>query len=129
MIRLGMTNPPYILEFIDEQCEILQHPNVYSFIHIPVQSGSNDVLRDMRRCYTCEEFSYLCDILQTKVKDITIATDVICGYPTETEEDWEQTMDLCKKYKFPILFINQFSKRPLTAAASLQPLPSQVCLF
>ena len=61
MIRIGMSNPPYIMEHVEKMCKILTHPNVYSFIHIPVQSGSNHVLDKMLREYKIEEFEYLCD--------------------------------------------------------------------
>lgn len=57
------------------------------------------------------------------VPGITIATDIICGFPTETEEDFEETMDLCAKYKFPSLFINQFYPRPGTPAARMVKIP------
>ena len=60
-----------------------------------------------------------------RVPGITIATDVICGFPTETEEDFQDTMDQCKKYKFPSLFINQFYPRPGTPAARMTKVPTQ----
>lgn len=66
--------------------DILNHPRVYSFLHIPVQSGSNGVLDPMNREYTVEEFSEVCDFLIENVPDITLATDIICGFPGETEE-------------------------------------------
>ena len=77
MIRIGMANPPYILEHVNQMIKILNHPNVYSFIHIPVQSGSNAVLDKMLREYTIEEFYFLCDKFIAGVPDITISTDII----------------------------------------------------
>jgi len=68
--------------------DILNHPNVYSFLHVPVQSGSNNVLDKMNREYLIEEFEEVCDFLIENVPDMTIATDIICGFPTETEEDF-----------------------------------------
>jgi len=118
-LRLGMTNPPYILSHLEEMADILRHPRVYSFLHVPVQSGSDHVLADMKREYTREEFCRVVDTLRELVPGITIATDVIAGYPCETEEDWQQTMSLCRKYQFPSLFINQFFPRPGTPAARL----------
>lgn len=59
-----------------------------------------------------------------RVPGITIATDIICGFPTETENDFQETLDLCKKYKFPSLFINQFYPRPGTPAARMQRVPA-----
>ncbi|XP_046745819.1 threonylcarbamoyladenosine tRNA methylthiotransferase [Diprion similis] len=125
MMRIGMTNPPYILEHLEEMGKILQHPRVYSFLHVPVQSGSDQVLADMKREYCCADFEQVVDFLQERVPGVTIATDIICGFPTETDNDFEDTMTLCKKYKFPSLFINQFYPRPGTPAARMDKVPAQ----
>ena len=117
MIRIGMANPPYILEHVNQMIKILNHPNVYSFIHIPVQSGSNAVLDKMLREYTIEEFNFLCDKFIAGVPDITISTDIICGFPTETRENFQETLNLVEKYKFPVINISQFYPRPGTVAA------------
>ncbi|KAL7293888.1 hypothetical protein TKK_0012620 [Trichogramma kaykai] len=125
-MRVGMTNPPYILEHIEEMSKILQHPKVYSFLHLPVQSGSNVVLNDMKREYRREDFEHIVDFLREKIPRITIATDIICGFPTETDEDFEDTMSLCRKYKFANLFINQFFPRPGTPAAAMTQIPAKI---
>ncbi|XP_066583479.1 threonylcarbamoyladenosine tRNA methylthiotransferase isoform X2 [Prorops nasuta] len=125
MMRIGMTNPPYILEHLEEMSKILQHPRVYSFLHVPVQSGSDQVLADMKREYSRADFEHVVDFLHARVPGLTIATDIICGFPTETKEDFEETMTLCQKYKFPSLFINQFFARPGTPAAKMPKVPSQ----
>ncbi|CAH8595250.1 unnamed protein product [Schistosoma bovis] len=136
MLRLGMTNPPYILDQLVEIAEVLSHPRVYSFLHIPVQSGSDAVLDAMKREYTIEEFSNVVDYLMQNVKPpnlppgaahdtvngsgaLTIATDVICGFPTETDNDFNETVELIEKYQFPVLHINQFFPRPGTPAANM----------
>ncbi|XP_050712453.1 threonylcarbamoyladenosine tRNA methylthiotransferase-like [Eriocheir sinensis] len=124
-LRLGMTNPPYILDHLQDMAEIMKHPRVYAFLHVPVQSGSDGVLGEMRREYTVKDFSTVVDFLKERVPGITIATDIICGFPTETEEDFEGTLDLCRKYKFPSLFINQFYPRPGTPAARMQRIPTK----
>ncbi|VDN36224.1 unnamed protein product [Gongylonema pulchrum] len=66
MMRLGMTNPPYILDFLEDIARILNHPRVYSFLHIPVQSGSDAVLSDMKREYTCADFCRVADYMIEK---------------------------------------------------------------
>uniref|UniRef100_A0A671L2D1 tRNA-t(6)A37 methylthiotransferase n=1 Tax=Sinocyclocheilus anshuiensis TaxID=1608454 RepID=A0A671L2D1_9TELE len=126
MLRLGMTNPPYILEHLEEMVRILQHPRVYAFLHVPVQSASDSVLMDMKREYCCADFRRVTDFLQERVPGITIATDIICGFPGETEEDFEQTMELVRQYCFPSLFINQFYPRPGTPAAKMEQVPAHV---
>ncbi|KAI1728305.1 radical SAM superfamily domain-containing protein [Ditylenchus destructor] len=120
MMRLGMTNPPYILDYLEDMAKILNHPRVYSFLHIPVQSGSNAVLTDMKREYTVEQFAHIVDYMKEHVPDIYIATDFICAFPTENKEDFEESLALVKKYEFPSLFINQFYPRPGTPAARLR---------
>lgn len=125
MMRIGMTNPPYILEHLEEIGKILNHPRVYAFMHVPVQAGSNRTLYEMRREYTQEDFCNVVDTLRRSVPGVTIATDIICGFPTETDEDFEETLVLCSKYKFPSLFINQFFPRPGTPAARMPQIDRQ----
>ncbi|KAK3749168.1 hypothetical protein QZH41_010362 [Actinostola sp. cb2023] len=124
-LRIGMTNPPYILEHLEEMAKILNHPKVYSFLHVPVQSGSDNVLADMKREYFVEDFHRVVDFLRERVPYVTIATDLICGFPTETAEDFQKTMELVDKYRFPSLFINQFYPRPGTPAARMKRLPTE----
>ncbi|XP_067857709.1 threonylcarbamoyladenosine tRNA methylthiotransferase [Heptranchias perlo] len=126
MLRLGMTNPPYILEHLEEMAKILLHPRVYSFLHVPVQTGSDSVLMDMKREYCIADFKRVADFLKEKVPGITIATDIICGFPGETEADFQETLKLVREYKFPSLFINQFYPRPGTPAAKMEQVPAQV---
>jgi len=128
-LRVGMTNPPYILEHVEEMAKILSHPRVYSFIHIPVQSGSDNVLDAMKRKYTVSEFKKVVNSLREGTKDIggvTIATDIICGFPTETEEDFEKTMDLMRECRFPVTHISQFYPRPGTPAAKMTRVPTGI---
>jgi hypothetical protein len=104
---------------------VFRHPRVYSFLHVPVQSGSNRVLEDMRREYTCEQFVKVVDFLRDNVPDMTIASDVICGFPTETKDDWDDTMRLCEDKKLPILYISQFYPRQGTPAARMARVPTK----
>uniref|UniRef100_A0A7S1NLL5 Threonylcarbamoyladenosine tRNA methylthiotransferase n=1 Tax=Eutreptiella gymnastica TaxID=73025 RepID=A0A7S1NLL5_9EUGL len=126
MLRLGMTNPPYMLEHLDVICDTLNHPNVYSYLHIPVQAGSNRVLGIMQREYTVQEFKYIVQKLRERVPGVNIATDIICGFPGETEEDFKETAQLCEEMEFPFLNISQFYARQGTPAASMKPLDSKV---
>lgn len=104
----------------------MQHPKVYAFLHIPVQSGSDSVLSEMKREYNSAEFEHIVEFLREKVPGVSIATDIICGFPSETEEDFEMTMQLCEKHKFPSLFINQFFPRPGTPAAQMKRIPADL---
>lgn len=125
MLRLGMTNPPYILEHLEAIAEILNHPRVYAFLHLPVQSGSDAVLSDMKREYCVADFERVVNFLRDRVPGISIATDIICGFPTETEQDFDSTMELCSKHRFPSLFINQFFPRQGTPAYRMERVPTK----
>jgi threonylcarbamoyladenosine tRNA methylthiotransferase CDKAL1 len=126
MLRVGMTNPPYILEHLEAMAEVLSHPRVFAFLHVPVQAGSNRVLDAMRREYTVEEYRRVCDFLLERIPGMTIATDIIAGFPTETESDFDKTMTLVGDYKLAITNISQFYPRPGTPAAKMKRINTQV---
>ncbi|KAL1564817.1 tRNA (N(6)-L-threonylcarbamoyladenosine(37)-C(2))-methylthiotransferase [Salvia divinorum] len=126
MLRIGMTNPPYILEHLKEIAEVLRRPCVYSFLHVPVQSGSDAILSTMNREYTVGEFRKVVDTLIELVPGMQIATDIICGFPGETDEDFEETVNLIKEYKLPQVHISQFYPRPGTPAARMKKIPSNI---
>ena len=120
MLRLGMTNPPYILEHVEAMARLLQHPRMYCYLHVPVQAGSDEILYAMRREYTQEDFRHVVDSVRAGAPGVTIATDIIAGFPGETDGDFEETYQLCKEYEFPCLYINQFFSRPGTPAAAME---------
>jgi threonylcarbamoyladenosine tRNA methylthiotransferase CDKAL1 len=126
MLRVGMTNPPYILEHLDEIGELLNHPRVFSFLHVPVQCGSNAVLGAMQREYTRQDFQEVVDRLRAACPDVTIATDIICGFPGETDEDFQETLDLIDHNRFSVVNISQFYSRPGTPAARMRKVPTNV---
>jgi len=80
----------------------------------------------MRREYTCGDFTYLVDRLQAAVPGLFLLTDIICGFPSESQEDWEETLALLRKYRFQGLHLSQFYARPGTPAAKMKPLKSHV---
>lgn len=120
MLRIGMTNPPYILEHLEGISHVLNHPQVYKFLHIPVQAGNNNTLERMNREYTVEDFEQVCNYLKEHVTDMTISTDIICGFPGETEEEFQGTYNLIDKHRFPVLNISQFYPRPGTVAERMK---------
>jgi hypothetical protein len=128
MLRVGMTNPPFILEHLEAVARALNHPKVFAFLHIPVQAGCNKVLgpQGMNREYTKEDFCTVADYLIEHVPGITIATDIICGFPTETEEDFDETLDLMERYKLAIVNISQFYPRPGTPAARMKRINTKI---
>jgi len=126
MLRTGMTNPPHIMKHIDAVVEALQRPNVYSFMHIPVQSGSNAVLKSMKREYTVDQFLHLVERLRSAVPDIYLLTDIICGFPGETDDDWAETMNFVRKCNFHGIYSSRFFAREGTPAAKMKQLPHRV---
>lgn len=125
LVRLGMINPDHALKFSDDLVRILSSDKFYKFIHIPVQCGSEKVLKEMNRDHTASDFETLVRKFRKEVPEITIATDIIVGYPTETLEDYEMTNALLKKTKPDIINISKFSPRPGTVAKSLPQIKSE----
>lgn len=120
MLRMGMTNPPYIKRHAEAMARIYEHPRIYQYLHMPIQSASNSVLSNMKREYSRQDFEEICDTLLERLPKLNIATDLIVGFPGETDEDFLQTWDLVQKYQFSVLFTNQFYPRPGTPAAKMK---------
>ncbi|MFH1211406.1 MAG: tRNA (N(6)-L-threonylcarbamoyladenosine(37)-C(2))-methylthiotransferase [Candidatus Woesearchaeota archaeon] len=122
-IRIGMLNPNHLLKIKDKLLPLIRDSaHVYKFLHMPLQSGSNKVLKDMNRLYTKEEYASLIAEMRENILGITIATDIICGFPSETEQDFEQTLEFCRKIKFDIINISKFFPRKGTRAAAMKKL-------
>ena len=124
-VRVGMMNPHHALEMLDDLLSVFSSEKIYKFLHIPVQSGDNEILRHMRRDHTVEDFLEVVRAFRRKF-EITIATDVIVGYPTESEESFEKTFRLIKEVKPDIVNITRFSPRPNTLASKLKDLPDWI---
>jgi len=110
-LRLGMTNPTYISEMIDELIEVFKHEKMYKFIHLPVQAGNNQVLKKMKRRYTAEQYKEIVSKLKSAIPDMNIATDIICGFPEETDEQFQDTIRLIEETKPDSVFISRFQLR------------------
>ncbi len=124
-IRLGMINPDHAMRMEAGIIRALKHARFYKFLHIPVQTGSEKVCKEMNRDHTVRDFVELVKSLREAIPEITISTDIIVGYPTETEEDFEQTRKLIEECKPDIVNMSKFSARPGTKAKQLKQLPSQ----
>lgn len=108
-------------EFLDE---LKNNPKICNHLHIPIQSGSNNVLKMMNRKYTTEEFIQIIDKIRTIRPDINITTDLIVGFPTETDEDFNECIETVKKIKFGKIHVFPFSKRDGTGAAKMKNIVS-----
>lgn len=113
-----------INEIDDEFMELLQEDRVCKHLHLPLQSGSNKILRLMKRNYTAEYFSEKVEKIALKTENISLGTDVIVGFPEEGEDDFSHTFDLISRHPFAYLHIFPFSARPLTKASLMINRPS-----
>ncbi len=124
-VRVGMMTPNHALELLDELIEAYKHKKVFKFLHIPVQSGDNKVLKLMNRFYSVDDFKTVVSSFRGEIPNMTIATDVICGFPGESLEAFERTTELVKDIQPDIVNISKFSPRPRTPAARMNHLPNQ----
>jgi MiaB-like tRNA modifying enzyme len=126
-IRLGMLNPQYMPDMLDEIVDVYaRNEKLFRFLHMPVQSGSERVLRKMKRGHTSRVFADAVRTLRERMPDFTISTDIIVGFPGETEDDFEQTLDLLRKTEPDVVNISRYSARPGTEAAKLKKVSSQI---
>jgi len=120
MIRVGMMNPMYMPRIKQNLIESYDNEKVFKFLHIPVQSGSDKVLNDMKRGHTSQTFREIVNKTKEKFGNFTISTDIIVGFPSETEEDFQKTITLLDETKPDVVNLSKYSARPGTDAAELK---------
>jgi MiaB-like tRNA modifying enzyme len=121
-VRLGMMNPDHVLGMLDELVEAYKCDKVFKFLHLPVQSGDNMVLELMNRRYAVDEFKRVVQAFRKKLPKLTLSTDVICGFPGESKEAFENTKTLISEVKPDIVNVSKFFSRPRTPAEKLSPI-------
>ncbi|MBR4348707.1 MAG: MiaB/RimO family radical SAM methylthiotransferase [Fibrobacter sp.] len=119
-IRLGMGNPRHLFGYADSLLECFQDNRLYKFIHIPVQSGSDNVLKAMNRRHTASDFRHLAEEFNTRFPLATLSTDLIVGYPGETDSDFRETLRLLEETRPTVCNITRFVARPGTGAARME---------
>jgi threonylcarbamoyladenosine tRNA methylthiotransferase CDKAL1 len=122
-IRLGMSNPDHVDRIKEDLVETFKHPKMFKFLHIPIQSGNDKVLRDMKRAYNVKDFYGIIDLFRKKISGITLSTDIIAGFPGETDKEFEDTLKLIKDVKFDVLNFSRFWMRKGTPAENMKQLP------
>lgn len=125
-IRLGMMDPNNVLPIVKDLLEIYKNKKMFRFLHIPIQSASNKILKNMNRLYTIEQAEKIIEKFKTALPEAVIATDIIVGYPTETQEDHLKNLEFINKYKPDVLNISKFSSHKNTPAGKLKVLPSSL---
>jgi threonylcarbamoyladenosine tRNA methylthiotransferase CDKAL1 len=121
-VRVGMMNPDHVLGMLDELIESYKCSKVFKFLHLPVQSGDDHVLGLMNRHYTVDEFVRVVEAFRAEIPQLTLSTDVICGFPGETKEAFERTIGLVSDIKPDIVNVSKFFARPGTPAENLVPI-------
>lgn len=124
-VRLGMLNPMHAKKMLAELVDVFDSRKLYKFIHIPVQSGSEKVLEEMNRKHSARDFEEVVAAFRKKFPEITVETDLIVGYPTETEEDFLETVEMVKRVEPDIVNVSRFSAMPKTVAARMKQLPHE----
>ncbi|KFM20375.1 1-deoxy-D-xylulose-5-phosphate reductoisomerase protein [Marine Group I thaumarchaeote SCGC AAA799-P11] len=117
MIRVGMMNPMYMPRIKENLIESYDNDKVFKFLHIPVQSGSDKVLHDMKRGHTAGTFREIVNKARERFPNFTISTDIIVGFPSETREDFEKTVKLLDETRPDVVNLSRYSARPGTEAA------------
>jgi tRNA-2-methylthio-N6-dimethylallyladenosine synthase len=114
-VRFLTSHPRHVHD--DLLLAIRDLPRVCEHLHLPFQSGDDAILKQMRRRYTRDEYRACIDRARSLVPDISLSTDVIVGYPGETEEQFQRTLSLLEEIRFDVVHIQGFSPRPRTTAA------------
>jgi len=126
MVRVGMMNPDTAHPVLRELTEALRCPKVYKFLHLPVQSGSDEVLQKMCRGYRVDDYVRIVRLLREKLPGISFATDVITGFPGETDEDFAKTLKLMELVRPDKINVTRYSRRPRTPAAERYNMPDRI---
>jgi len=119
-IRIGMANPDHILKILTKLIQAYKNKKVFRFLHLPIQSGNDLILTIMKRNYSVKEFKIVISAFRKEIPDITISTDIICGFPGETEEQFQDSLDLINWLKPLVLNISRFWPREKTPAAKMK---------
>jgi threonylcarbamoyladenosine tRNA methylthiotransferase CDKAL1 len=122
-LRLGMMDPNNVLPILNELVEVYKNPKMYKFLHMPIQSTSNKILKDMNRLYKIEDAKSIINQFRKEFPDIVLATDIIIGYPTSTKEDFKEDLNFINEYKPDVFNLSKISIHKGTAIEKLKPLP------
>ncbi len=126
MIRLGMMSPDSFLAIEDDLLPLMKDVRIYKFLHLPLQSASDKVLKLMRRRYSYDEYREMVKRIRKVLLDPTIATDILVGFPGEEEEDFEMTIKALEELAFERVHLAQYTPRPRTLGALMKQIPDPI---
>ncbi|MGD2142588.1 MAG: tRNA (N(6)-L-threonylcarbamoyladenosine(37)-C(2))-methylthiotransferase, partial [Candidatus Bathyarchaeota archaeon] len=119
-IRVGMMTPNQALSLLEDLIETYRSEKIFKFLHIPIQSGNDEILGRMERRYSVEEFHHLVQRFRKEIPELSLSTDIICGFPGETDEQFADSLSLIKEIRPDVLNISRFWPRPGTKAAEME---------
>lgn len=125
-IRVGMMNPATVTGILDDLVEAFAGDRIFKFVHLPVQSGSDEILKRMGRGYNVADFERIVTEFKKHYPEITVATDMIVGFPSETTEDFSDSLDLIERVRPNKVNITRYSQRPFTPLSSKEDYPEWV---
>ncbi|HJX24356.1 MAG TPA: tRNA (N(6)-L-threonylcarbamoyladenosine(37)-C(2))-methylthiotransferase [Candidatus Bathyarchaeia archaeon] len=126
LVRLGMMNPANVMPILPELTNIFRSRRFFRFLHLPVQSGDDTVLKDMNRQYTSKAIREIVADIKERISQFTLATDFIYGFPTETDAAFKNSLSLLRNVKPDVINVSRFFPRPGTTASELAQLPLSV---
>jgi threonylcarbamoyladenosine tRNA methylthiotransferase CDKAL1 len=120
MVRVGMMTPNVAMTILEDLIEQYRGEHVFKFIHLPVQSGDDQILKRMRRSYSVDDFTRMVQAFRAKFPEMTLSTDVICGFPGENEEAFKKSLALVREVRPDVVNVSKFFARPRTQAAAME---------
>jgi MiaB-like tRNA modifying enzyme len=125
-VRIGMSNPIHVKKILDKLIEAYKHEKILKFLHLPIQSFSDKVLKDMKRGYKVKDVLDIIKKFREEIPEMTISTDIITGYPTETEVGHKKNVKYLRQIKFDVVNLSKFGRRPGTHASKLKEISRKV---
>ncbi|MDR0913222.1 MAG: tRNA (N(6)-L-threonylcarbamoyladenosine(37)-C(2))-methylthiotransferase [Methanobrevibacter sp.] len=122
-VRIGMMHPKNLGDDLNDVINGYKHDKIYKFIHLPIQTGSNKVLKEMKRGHTVEEYYDIVKQFKIAIPEITLATDIIVGYPTENNDDFKDTVNFLKDLKPNIIHLSKYKHRKGASSSNLDEIP------
>jgi MiaB-like tRNA modifying enzyme len=118
-IRVGMMTPNATMDILDDLIQAFKDERIFRFLHLPVQSGDDQILKRMRRFYSVADFKAIASAFRASFPELTLSTDLICGFPSESEKAFNRTLELIDEIKPDIVNVSKFFARPRTLAAEM----------
>lgn len=125
-VRVGMMNPFSVLPILYELIEAFDNEKIYKLLHLPIQSGSDVVLRRMERYHTIEEANHVIEQFRSRFSDLSLFTDIIVGFPGETDDDLKKSIHWVEEFRPDKVNISRFTPRPFTKAANMHNTDSRI---